>query len=283
MSITQITEENASKYTDYIPAETISDLSRSCCRGMALEAVGSDEPDATMVWMLKNLEDDNNPTRAQIIWFGVFSEEDPGALFDAFFESIKSEGAVNAFFEFEDLEPSEKSYFEKAGFNLGEAESRDICVTVGDMGGLGLGQKDPPPYIKSLSSIGIKEFRAGVMASVFHGRYGLLDDLPFLPMGRYEPEISSCVITDGKVDGLLLVHKTLSEKFIVELLFAMKPDADLKLIKMMRRSVRAAVASCNKDDIVILRRHNQMSADLVKKLFPDKTGVIVMRGEKDVK
>ena len=53
--------------------------------------------------------------------------------------------------------------------------------------------------IKPLSVVSSRQFKAGVMTSVFHGRYGLLDDLPFLPMTRYDADISCCIETDDKI------------------------------------------------------------------------------------
>jgi hypothetical protein len=76
--------------------------------------------------------------------------------------------------------------------------------------------KKLPAYIKSLSDITARQYKAAIMTSVFHGRYGLLDDLPFLPMTRFDPDISSCIITDEKVNGLILVHKTMENEYIVE-------------------------------------------------------------------
>ncbi|MCR4589308.1 MAG: hypothetical protein K5668_00620 [Lachnospiraceae bacterium] len=79
---------------------------------------------------------------------------------------------------------------------------------------------------------------------------------------------------------MLLVHETASGFFMVELLFAMQPDANINLLNMMRYSIRAAGELCDRDTKVILRRHNKISAELVKKLFPDKKGVKVTKGEK---
>ncbi len=192
------------------------------------------------------------------------------------------EGVQKVSFELGRLEPVERSLLEEFGFELKETESRDLIVSVGELSALNLGKKKIPPYIISLSDITARQFKAGIMTGVFQGKYGILDDLPFLPMNRFDPFISCCVITDDRVGGFLLVHKTLSGVFIVELFFAVQPDANINLLNMMRYSIRTAAKLCDESDRVILRRHNSASEELIKKLFPNKKGALVIRGQKDV-
>ena len=118
------------------------------------------------------------------------------------------------------------------------------------------------------------------MTSVLHGRYGLLDDLPFLPMNWFDTELSSCVITDGAINGLLLVRRITEGLYRVELLFAMQPDANINLLNLMRYTIRAAMKNRSADDVVILRRHSASTVALVKKLFPGRKGDEIIRGEK---
>ncbi len=83
----------------------------------------------------------------------------------------------------------------------------------------------------SLSEITHRQFKAGIMTCVIHDRYGLLEDLPFLPMTRFDPDLSCCIETDGSVNGFLLVHKITRGPFRVELFFAEQPDANMNLSK----------------------------------------------------
>lgn len=282
MTITKITEDNSALYAHLIPEDLIDDLNREFYRGMIAEDEDSSEAKAGIIWELKNFEDESVPTEAEICWFKVSDIYGGDELFQAFDKSTCEEGVVKITIETKELETYEKTLLEQAGFSIEKAESRDICVTVGELSALNLGGKKIPPYIMKLSEISARQFKSGIMTSVFHGKYGILDDLPFLPMTRYDSEISSCVITDDKVTGLLLVHKTMTGELIVELLFAIQPDASINLLNMMRFSIRVAANQCNECDKVILRRHNKVSEALVTKLFPGKKGESVIRGHKDV-
>ncbi len=60
----------------------------------------------------------------------------------------------------------------------------------------------------------------------------------------------------------------------------MPPDANINLLYMIRHSIRAASGSCKGEERVVLRRHNEAAEALIRKLFPDKKGDQVMKGEK---
>ena len=282
MSVIQITQEVALKYADMIPPELMNDLGREYFRGLAVEEGKNGRPGAAMIWEMKKIEDMDAPSEAEILWLCVEDEAEGQELFAEFEQDIEGYSIDTVSFELESLTSVEKEILTDFGFEIGEGESRDICVTIEEIAALPFFHRDTKPadYIKSLADITTSQFKAGIMDSAFHGRYGLLEDLPFLPMTRYDPDISSCLITDDKVNGLLLVHKTMTGSFIVELLFAMEPDANINLLKMMRFSVSMAKALCDFGDMVILRRHNEAVAALVHKLFPDKKGAAVMKGEK---
>ena len=278
----QITQEVAFKYADMVPPELLNDLEREYFRGLAVEDENNGRPGAAMIWEMKKIEDPDAPSEAEILWLSVEDEAGGQELFAEFEQDIQGYNIDTVSFELESLTPVEKAVLTESGFEISEGESRDILVTVGEMAALPFFNRDSKPadYIKSLDDIATSQFKAGIMDSAFHGRYGLLEDLPFLPMTRYDPDISSCLLTDDKVNGLVLVHKTMTGRFIVELLYAMEPDANINLLKMMRFSVSMAKALCDFGDIVILRRHNEAAAALVHKLFPGKKGAVVMKGEK---
>jgi len=100
-------------------------------------------------------------------------------------------------------------------------------------------------------------------------------------MSWFEQDVSSCVQTDGKATGFLLVHKTESDKLVVELLFAMEPDATINLLQMIRYSVNAAAEKYPPETEVILKRHDGNSKALINKLFPDKKGAEALAGERE--
>ncbi len=281
MKIIDITEENKQEYEGLLDEECLRSIGREYYRGIAGNDGSSEGFNSALVWEIKGKEDIGRDTASEILFYKAPDEECGSELLAEYDSSIEFENVVKSSFEFPTLSGSERSSIEKSGYEVKGGESRDVIVTVGELASLPFAAKTPPPYIKSLAEITMRQFKAGLMASVLHERFGLLEDLPFLPMSWYHLDISSCIITDDKINGLLLVHELKEGLFIVELLFAMQPDANINLLNMIRYSIRAADRLCDKNDKVILRRHNKMSEDLIRKLFPYKKGAEVLKGEKD--
>ncbi len=188
MIIQKITEENMARYQEMIPQELQNDLSREYFRGLCGKKESTGELEAVIIWELRSVEDETEPTSAEIRWFQTASLEGGDGLLEAFGLELKEENAKRACFELkeEDLKLMEKACLLKAGFTLEKGESRDICVTVKELSQLKLSRTDKavPDYIKSISSITVREFKVGIMSCVFHARYGLLDDLtsPWRPV-----------------------------------------------------------------------------------------------------
>ncbi|MCR5746114.1 MAG: hypothetical protein K6G03_00215 [Lachnospiraceae bacterium] len=281
MGVIPITEENISQYAGNISSELFNEFKREYFKGLVYDKEVTDKSFTFIIWNLKNVEDEDTPTEAEILWIQAEDQLEGEELLTAFYLEMNNNNVKRISFEFESLNNVEKSILTGKGFEIKEAESRDLRVSVGELYDLEINQRERsiPEYIKSLSDISEKDFKNGILECVFHGRYGILDDLPLLPMTYYDPDISTCIITDNKVNGFILVHKTLSGEFIVELLFCMPPDASENLLHMIRHSVRLADEVCEKEDIVILRRHNKATHGLCKKLFPEKKGVTVLKGE----
>ena len=281
MIIAEITEKNVKDYMETVPAELLNEVKRENCKGIAGVDDYTWSLNAAVFWELKNTEDERVPTEAELLWFFAENAEDGEKVLKSFERSIVNDEIKRVTFELEELGEEEQKALKAVGFSFGFAEGRDIYVTIKELAALKLPKKDIPEYVKPLSKITSRQYKAGIMTSVFRGRYGLLDDLPFLPMTRFDPDVSCCYITDDKVNGFLLVHKSEAGYYRVELLCAMQPDANLHLLNMMRYSILVSSKTKNAEDLVLLRKHNAPSEQLIKKLFPQKKGREVMKGEKE--
>lgn len=280
MKIIELTDDNVIDYEDFFDDTVIADIGREYHEGLVIENSAGDGIRASIFWELKNAEVDDVDTTSEILDLVASDSDGCEEILRAFNEKGIESGAKRSYFEFASLDSIQKASLENDGFKIKKTESRDIFVSVGDLAKLPFMKIKPPGYIKSLSEVTERQFKTGVMTSVLHGRYGLLDDLPFLPMSWFDMTLSSCVITDGVINGLLLVRRVREGLYRVELFFAMKPDANINLLNLMRYSIRAAVSKRSKDDVVILRRHSNPAVALVKRLFPDRNGDEVMWGEK---
>ncbi len=279
MMIREITEENIQGYLDFIPAELLGEIKREYWRGLAGTEETSDGMTAGVLWELKNMEDEEEANEAEIMWFYAKNASDGEGVLESLNRSLKNDEVKRVYFEIPSLSDEEEKALSASGYTLEITESRDIYVSAEEIGTLKISKKKPESYVHSLSDISPRQFKAGIMTCVFHDRYGLLEDLPFLPMTRFDPDLSCCVLTDGSVDGFLLVHKITGGPFIVELLFAEQPDADIHLLNMMRFAARAVARLESPETKVLLRKHNKGSTELIRKLFPGKKGEMVCRGE----
>ena len=280
MEITELTDDNAEEFEDLLDDTLLSDIGREYHGGLVAFDNAAKSISSALFWEIKNAEDSKETTVSEIVEFFSDDPTECDELLRVFDEKSIEAGAGESLFEFDKLDDICNRSLKKNGFKIKESESRDICVSVGDVARLALIKKKTPDYIKSLSQITERQFKTGVMTSVMHGRYGLLDDLPFLPMSWFDTEVSSCVVTDDKINGLLLIHKAKPGVYMVELLFALQPDAVINLLAMIIFSINAAIKCKSSDDMIILRRHSESSEGLVKKLFPGKKGAVIIRGEK---
>ena len=280
MKIVEITDDNVDDYEGLLDAELLVNIGREYHRGLVVEDEGSDDISSALFWVIKNQELHDMDTISEIL--ELFSKDPVQCeeMLKVFDEKTRQSGAEKAMFEFDGPDEVRDESLKDDDFKVRKGESRDIIVTVGDFAKLPFVKTKPPEYIKSLSDITERQFKNGIMTSVLHGRYGLLDDLPFLPMRWFDPELSSCVITDDKITGFLLVRRIKEGIYRVELLYALQPDARINLLNMIRASIRAAVAHRSADDRIILRRHSDSTDALVKMLFPGKKGEQVIQGDK---
>lgn len=278
LTIVDITEENREQYSNFVPGQYLSDIGREYFRGIVGLDNNTQEPIAAVIWEVHNLNKEDVPNQAEIHWFSTQNEEDADALLQAFDCGIINEDVQSTVFELEKLRDYEISVFEKAGFVTKNTEGIDILVTVEEVGKLDIAKKKAKDYVVSLSEVSSFQFMAGIMNSAYRGSYGLLEDLPFLPMSRYDQKTSCCVTADNNVTGLLLVYLMMPELYRVELLSTEKLDGAINVLNMLRFSVQAAQKSCQPTDKVLIRRHNRTVTDLCKKLFPGKKGKQVIRG-----
>ncbi len=278
ISILEITEDNLDEFKGKISDEHLVNIPREYCFGLLGIMDGENNIGASIFWELKNAEREDMGNQAIIQWFSAENKENADLLLDAFVSRIRQDETEEACFELKELQEHEKTALEEHGFTLEHVEGTNVIVTIKDLEKLSYITKEPPRYIKKISDISNFQFKAGIMNAVLHDRYGLLDDLPFLPRNWYEPSVSCCVTTDDKVTGLLLVHQIKKERHRIELLFAEKLDASINVLNMIRFSVQAVMTRYAPEDEIVICRHNTTVTNLAKKMFPEIKGELVFRG-----
>ena len=282
MKIVEIDQGNMDVLSGLAPEDIMENLSRTWYRGLVLKDDGDERIRAAFVYEFKNADRDDKGTEAEIVWAYGDGEEVYKPLLEAYKEQLSDQEAVRSFFEFPDDEEHEDicSCLSEEGFKTLKGESRDVYVTVSDLTGIRLSKKEPPFYIKSLGELSARQYRNGIVDCLFQDRKGILEDLAWISMDWFEPDISSCIVMDEKAKGFLLVHKTESGILTVELLFAFSIDATKDLVELIKYTVQAAVKKYPPETKVLLRRHNDLVRALVEKLFPGTRGEKAIQGER---
>ena len=102
----------------------------------------------------------------------------------------------------------------------------------------------------------------------------------YLPKEWFDEKVSCCVMTDGLINGFLLVHRYPSGLLMPVFFYSAGADSRYNLLEMMRFSVHSASEEYPEDTPVLIRRRNESVRALTEKLFPGKQGKEVMKGER---
>ena len=167
---------------------------------------------------------------------------------------------------------AENVLWEKEMKSRYEAEPSDVIVSVKEISGLPFVGKTAPDYVMSLGDISERQFMRGMGNCILLRRMGLIEDPLNIAKDDFECEVSSCLITDSRVSGFLLLHTEAEGLLMVDLLFASGPDAQSDILKLMIRTIKVLCENYPEDTGVILRRHNEAARKLVSRLFPQKAG-----------
>lgn len=278
MEILELNADNVTDYEDILDQDVSESIGREFYRGIVAVGDGN-APKGAMIWEYKNQEEDQD-TDAEICFLRSEGSEVMKSLLSAFDTMAEDSEVKGVFFELNDLSDESKQGFTDDGFAVSATEGRDLTVSVADLKPLAALKKKVQSSITGLSDLMELQFMQGVTNCLFHGKKGLVEDLEYIDKEWFDESISSAVITDGKVSGLLLIHRLPSGILMPVLLTAIGPDFKTDLIQMLVFSAKKATEQYPGDTKVLLRRHTQEVGALTKRLFAGKTGSKVIRGEK---
>ncbi len=278
--ISEINEDNIEDIRDYIGYDVAENIGREYFSGL-ISYDAFDEPAAAIVWSLKNA-DSFDESETEIYYFSSESTGDGGELLQEYSERIREDNIVRSSFELEDTDPEAESVLNEGGFDTKRKEGRNLYVTVEDLSSMPFtAKKKTPPYIRALESLTAVQFRQGVTNCMFCGRTGINEDLAMLPMDWYDMRVSSCMMTDGKVNGFFLIHRKPSGVLMPVLLYASGMDARKDMLNMLRYSMNAVINDYPPDTRIMVCRHDDKTRDLASYFFPGRKGEEVLQGERD--
>lgn len=274
-----ITEDNARDFEPLIGEGLCLDMDREYFRGRGLnDEDNEDSFVGAMVFELKNVESESD-TESEI----RFISPDPDLaeeLLDEYDFDVSDEDIKLTRIETE--EENLVSVLEDLGFSVEKTESKQIIIGMDKLDTIpGINKIRLPKYIVSLGDITDLQYRTMIKTCYVKGHGGVLEDLPYLSKDRFETEISACSLSDGKVDGMLLVKREEEKLLQVVLFVAFGPESKKNLPMMMIHSARKVLETYPPDTKIIIRRRNESVFALTNKLFPDCHGKEVYVGERE--
>lgn len=272
----RITVDNLNEFSESLPPDLARNMPRPFYRGL-VETDGA-KISSSLVWEYKNIEEEDADNRAELLW--VDSDNGLENILKEYTHEIREEKTLSSFFEFAELSPDNREALESAGFSVREGNSRSLIMSIGELKANPLLSRAPLPYVMSIGAIDDKQFKRGITNSLFHKRKGLLEDMIFLPKSWFDESISSCVLEDSKVTGLLLIHEGEDGRLYIDLLFSSGAEFRTDIVNMIRFSLNEAAKVYPTETRVVIKRHNAETEALSQKLFPDKEGEKVLIGER---
>ncbi|MBP5609512.1 MAG: hypothetical protein J6X66_14750 [Lachnospiraceae bacterium] len=274
----EIDEDNAEDFSDYIDEDMIDNMDRTFFRGIGV-ADDDDMPLGALVFELINSESEED-TLSRIHSFKVENDEAKELILSEYEKLISEEDVAESFYELADEETA--MLLKDSGFSFDTSESVDIVVNMLDIRRVAESVKSSrlPSFIGSLSAISIFQYRSCIKNCLFKGRYGLLEDLAYLPKNWFEQNVSACSLSDEAVDGVLLLKKAPSGMLSVLLYTAFGPDFQKSLALMMIYTARKILELYTDDTKLLICRHNDMVKKLTDKVFANSRGETVYKGKR---
>ena len=274
----EIDEDNAEDFSGYIDEDMIDNMDRTFFRGIGATD-DDDTPLGALVFELKNSESEEDTTSR----IHSFKAENDGAkelILSEYEKLISEEDVTESFYELADEETAK--LLKAGGFSFDTSESADIVVNMSDIRRVAESVKSSrlPSFIGSLSAISILQYRSCIKNCLFKERYGLLEDLAYLPKNWFEQNVSACSLSDEEVNGVLLLKKAPSGMLSVLLYTAFGPDFQKDLALMMIYTARKILELYPDDTKVLIRRHNDMVRKLTDKVFANSRGENVYKGKR---
>ncbi len=283
MRIIDLNEENISLFRDFLGEDLAENIERTFFRGIVVENE-KEEALAGMMWELRSREAAEG-LESHIIWIRAEDEEAGGELLLSYRERASKEGAVRSTAAVYTKKKSlEIQLLKKYGFPMKLTEGDHITVPLSELSRMpAMKGKTSPDKVKPFSAVSYRSYTDFVSRLIRVGKTGLCEDIGYLSMSWFEPQVSCFCEEDGRVNGAILFHKAPSGCLEIKLLFVFGDDAKergTQLSLMMKQAVAAMERYYPPETRVIVERHNEASLLLSEKLFPRGFGRPVYVGER---
>lgn len=271
--------ENISAYDGYIPEDIAENIGRTYYRGIVIEQGA--EPVAGMIWDIRNAESED--AEDHICWLHTRDEEAGSRLFDAYKDSILSDGISRTSFSLPaKTSKVEKSVLKNAGFSVSLMEGDQIVARLSEISKIPVfGKIKENEGIIPLRSITQRGFNVAVRKFAKQGYSGRCADLEYLSRSFFENDISCYSEQDEAINGLFLCHMSPSGRIVIEMMAATGANYQMLILQMIAKALKSAIEIYPSETEVVIDRHNYSSLALGEKLFPRGFGMPVYIGSRE--
>lgn len=278
MEIKALNSDNVSIYDGQLDPDVAESIGREFYRGIA--AVDeADDLKGAMIWEYKNLDEDA-ATGSEIYLIKHGSKKILKDMLNEYGVQAKEYEVSSSYFELVDIPGEAVEALKENGFEVTQGTGRDIELTVEDLKPISVLKKKVASNVVALEDLMELQFMQGVTTCIFNGKKGMVEDLEYIDKSWFDETTSACVITDGRISGMLLVHRLSSGTLMPVLLNAIGPDSRMDLVNLMVFTARRALNKYPLENRILIRRHNVAVAALAKKLFGTRQAPQVFRGIK---
>lgn len=281
MGVVELTEENIEQFADYLTEDIAENIGRTFYSGLII----SDDQNvskAGIVWEYKNMLNDSDK-ESKIVWLKADDEQSFMDLFEAYGKAIKLEGIVKSSFVLPAKTSKDlKMMLKDKGFTVELMEGDKITARLSEMAKISAFNRITiSEAIMPLRSATQRAFSTAISKTLVQGHYGTCEDLAYLPRLYFENDVSCYAEIDGQITGLLLLHKTPSEKLELVLMFASGKESVRLLPQMIKQSLESAYECYEPETEIIIDRHDYASLALGEKLLPSSFGIPVYTGSRE--
>ncbi len=279
MTLTVLNEDNVEQYTDYLSEDIAENIGRTFFHGVIAQEM--ERPMAGIVWETRNVLEEAD-AESNILFLRIDDEAATDALFDEYENQIRMDNVKKSLVSLPaKASKKEKQILRDRGFTIGLMEGDDICANVSELARIQAFSKIKiSDAINPLKNVTQRAFNGAVSKMASQGRYGLCQDLAYLPRLYFENDVSCYAEEDGKINGMLLLHLMPSGKLKVILMTVEGKKSTILIPQMIKQAVTSALEEYGPDTEVIIDRHNYSSLALSEKLFPRGFGIPVYMGER---
>ncbi len=278
MRFENINTENLNELDAYIDSDVSENLFRAYYRGIA--GYDSDEtPKAVIVWEYRDVESSDS-TSCEIRQLFSDDLESGQNIIEEYEKEIKPWFVQKSIYE-SNKDKSVEKVLKESGFDISNEESKDLYITLRDLGRIKVLTKSPEDYVESLDILGKREYMKAIINCMYLHCQGEAEDLAKLPPYWFDGTISCCIRSSDGINGMFLVHRMPSGTLMPYVFYASGADASLCLLNMLRFAVTSAIRMYPPDTKVLIRRRTDKTIRLTKKLMPNKKGETINKAERD--